>query len=505
MPDAFASKLEEIDMTRKTIIAVASLATLGAGAAAVASTTMFTDAYTIAPPAVSTKFKADEMMSSVSVPLTVNLAALEKELNARIPDTLHTIDESRGGCFKKRVGFIKVSIGCSISGRVWKAGKFSLTTAGDSIRASMPINFEATVRGRGDIGKNIRETGRGCAEVTALIKPGISANWQPSAQVSTDFRWCERPYINVLGIQITIGSKVEPKVREALADLQPKIAEALAGADIRTEVEKAWIKLHRPLTVNADPAITAVVKPESVHFGGFRFANNMMTTSLALRASLSTMVGSHSAEASVAPLPPLQGMDGVDRGFNMAVPVRISYDEIRKLLERSDMGARLAREAGLEPQQLGVSNIEVYAAKDALAIGFDIKVDTGSWFDSRGRVYLTAKPVVDMAKRVVTFENLSFTAATDNAAVQAGVLLVGSRPVMKLTERLVEVPFGKDHAALIEKLNGEINKRIDDDLRIEGRVDTVGVNSIQFGPDHLHIGVHAKGAVQVIYGVPAAG
>lgn len=492
-------------MKRRMIVVAVLLGTLGLGGVVVASTSFFTDVYTIAPPAVVTELKPDEMMSSVSVPLTVNLAALEKQLNARIPDTLYTINESRGGCFKKKVGFIKISIGCSISGRVWKAGRFSLTTVGDSIRASMPINFEATVRGRGDIGKNIRETGRGCAEVTALIKPGISADWKPSARVSTDFRWCDRPHIDLLGIRITFGSKVEPKVREALADLQSKISEVLAAANIRSEVEKAWVNLHRPLTLSTDPTVTIMIKPESVHFGGFRFANNMMTTSLALRSSLSTSVGGHSVEIDVAPLPPLASIDGVNRGFNMAVPVRISYEEIRKLLEQSDIGERLAKEAGLEPQQLRLSNTEVYATKDALAIGFDIKVDTGNWFDSRGRVYLTAKPVLDMTTRVVTFENLSFTAATDNAVVQAGVLLVGSRPVIKLTETLVEVPFGKNHTSLLEKLNGEINKRIDDDLRIEGRVDTVGVSSIQFGPEHLHIGIHAKGTVQVIYGVPPPG
>ena len=89
----------------------------------------------------------------------INLSALRDQLDAAISAvTPFPFSGKRSGCARTRVLGIRISIGCTWHGEVKKRGPLVLTGQGNSLTIRLPLHAFATVRGRSEVGKHIRET-----------------------------------------------------------------------------------------------------------------------------------------------------------------------------------------------------------------------------------------------------------------------------------------------------------------------------------------------------------
>ena len=172
----------------------------------------------------------DLTRSSVMViSITASLDDIQRRLNEQIPGTLYAINENRDGCVPAKWAKVcvlprpwggcaqwvktKISpdIDCHVDGAVTR-GPIQIGGAANVLNLGMPVSASVTVTGRGQIGKNIRETANGSITAAASVTANVDENWQPSANVNVDYSWNNRIGVDVLGFRITFASKVDPKI-----------------------------------------------------------------------------------------------------------------------------------------------------------------------------------------------------------------------------------------------------------------------------------------------------
>ena len=219
--------------------------------------------------------------STLTMSIQANLKVLEERLNAEIPGTLANINEPNKVCvkakwLKTKVPYVtwemkkvlgvktkvpttrtkmvktKVSpeIKCDIKGWVKRNGHISVSGSGSTLRFSFPIKAQVSAKA------GIRETANAAATIYVSATPRINNDWSISVDVSPDFSWSQRPTLKLFGlIKVTIGSKVEPKLREKMNEFVKKIPGILAELKLKEKVAATWSDAQNPKKVNDAPEV----------------------------------------------------------------------------------------------------------------------------------------------------------------------------------------------------------------------------------------------------------
>ena len=216
-----------------------------------------------APPRVEAESTVPVTDSRVHVPVSVELSKLQQLLERELPVTLKTIDQQEKACLPAqriticlkhtkpckgdackdvpcKVGVKKAKvvpeISCRIVGEI-RRGPIHLSGKGDEIHLSMPVTAEIAAK---DVGHVISESADAKAEVRAIIRLGLTPDWQPTATAKLDYSWTKKPGIELLGQRITFASHADPEVEKILRQVEQKIPQEIARLQPRGKLESLW-------------------------------------------------------------------------------------------------------------------------------------------------------------------------------------------------------------------------------------------------------------------------
>jgi hypothetical protein len=472
-----------------------------------------------APEKTTTAVAIPTQPSSIILPIVAPLAEIQARLEQETPGELFTVDENRdacvpakwakvcilpkpfGGCAKWLKTKISPDIDCHLEGWV-RRGPIAIGGSGQDLTLDMPVSLSVTARGRGDIGKNIHETATGAANIHASASVDIDENWKPSASVSADYHWTDRIGVDILGFRITFASKVDPQIRKAIDSFQSSLPATLDALKLKETVATAWPKGFATIEAHKDPDVWVRFTPSSIGYGGYNIADGDLRTSLLLIGNVDTFVGKKPADAVPTPLPPLiRGLP--DPGFHLNLPVMLEFQAMQATARKQlNIGTpRDLQVPGFGAVAVTIKDIEFHQTKgQALAIGVTLNADPeGSWFDTRGTVWLTAKPSIDNQAKKVTANDLQIYGNTDNAAADLLISIVQFGPIKQAIQAAATFDYSKPYDDGLAKLNAAMRKQISPDVYFDGNVDSASVESIVAGPDALHLwlGVTGKGEIHL--------
>ena len=141
-------------------------------------------------------------------------------------------------------------IKCDLTESIIRSGALRVSGSGNTLTLKQNLDGSVRARGRGAIGKNVSQSARAKAEFTITAAPYLRPNWSLEPNVKLTHRWINRPTFRLFNlINVSIGSKVDPKLRDALNKVQNEIIPAkLRRLDIRGRVGKLWadVQVNRP-------------------------------------------------------------------------------------------------------------------------------------------------------------------------------------------------------------------------------------------------------------------
>lgn len=433
-----------------------------------------------APPRLTEPLVLKEQASTIRLPVAIPMAELEKAINAEVPTELHRIDEPQQACIKTKSKLLP-DISCRLVGSV-RRGRIRLTGSGNVLRIAMPVN--ATVRAE-NIGKIIkRETATGAMNVTARVTLGLSRDWRPRAKVDADYAWTNKIGIDILGRRITFASKVDPKLRQVLANLERTLPRHLDKVQARTKVQRVWAKGFTSVRVKTDPQIWARFTPERVGFSGYSVQNGNLVVGFAAQAKTETVLGERPADPPVTPLPNLMGqLPG--RGINVHVPVLVLYP----LLERAALKelqkpefASAKLKGGLEADAQ-YHRVTIYGTpQNQVAVGVDMTLKTGT-VTTKGTVWFVARPVVDIEKRIVGIRELAVAGDTDSKAFNLLLQMVNQTALRDRMMAAIRYDFTKDYDDGLAKADAWLEEQPFEGFVFKGEMGRATIREVRIAPE----------------------
>jgi hypothetical protein len=489
------------------------LATVVAGGGGIIAFTLLRPHKVSGPPPRATEIIVPPAISStIAVPLSVDISALQRLLDREIPRDLWTIDQPGATCVQpQKIHLFGADLGvtprlkCRIVGRA-RRGPVVLRGSGQDILADVPILADVTAQGVGGIA-DAHATGQAMAH--ARIRLSIGRDWHAHGTIDLTYDWSTPPGIDLLGQRITFTDKADEKLKPVIARLEQKLPAELARWDLRGQIDGLWRRGFTVINLNErNPPVWMRITPQGLDYGGYSIAGNRLALRLGLVALTQAVVGSRPADPVPAPLPVMaQGRTPVkaarDTGaVRIFAPVIADYAELVPVVTKA-LAKRSARPfdlPGVGAVTARFANIEVFAASHGrIAIGADVTAQGPAGVAVHGRIWFAARPDNADGSQLVRFGDLTVSGGTDTAGGDLLLAVANSPGFSDAIADALRQNFTHDFDRLTAKIRRAIDERQQGDFRIAARLDQARNGRLQPYANGLYMPVWLTGQASISY------
>jgi hypothetical protein len=366
------------------------------------------------PPKSAENATFDTSVSRIGALASLPMQTLGDAANSKIPQQYSDSGNGEEKC--GTVALIRYCVGTKYEYTVTR-GPISISAANaNTIRISVPMNIDGKGGFRGDgakvLGLNAKNFSA-ALDIHADVSPTLSDDWCPTLETAIDYNWTKNPRVEIVGgVWVDVKGAVEKPIRDKIPELQDKIRNAVNCADFKKQIEASYGTRSVPVDVPGVGKINVNIEPSDIAFSGL----NVTSDAVSAAALLTTKVelSQSPIEAKLLPLPPLKKIDPVAPLMTISVPLRAEYQTITGAMTGAVAGKTFEQDTPAGKVSVKVNGAEVYPSNGHLVVGLDITADLpSSWLDTKGKVYLIAKPnVVDGTKIVLS--DIAFSQVLDN-------------------------------------------------------------------------------------------
>lgn len=336
-------------------------------------------------------------LSSLSVPLTLDLTALPGVLEHAVPSIL----ETPGAWALVAEDRIRIRY------KAWRT-PFALSFQEESLRASTQMEYEAEGCFRR---KPLFFEGATCAEVTRcgredsprrrLHIAGSSRlvwtpEWHLASRTAFQLGHPQRCRLTFLDYDVTsnIAQVLSTRLARAAAELDAHIAVHL---DARGVAEQLWRAASVPIPLQASAWL--LLSPRELRVSPLRGSGLTLSTSLVLLFQPSLVLGPRPTVAS-APLPPLK-VGPPTEGLHLTLEAKLPFEEATRLL-----GEQLPQRCAFQGLEVEIRKAEVSGGKGLARVKVSAHVLSGLPAPTDVTLWLRGRPRYDPPTGTVFLQEL---------------------------------------------------------------------------------------------------
>jgi hypothetical protein len=438
------------------------------------------------PPVIPDQPSSLTTESRISATIEFGLPAIASAVERDVPRRLATIDEEIG-CVNKRVLVFRVRANCDVNGYVDR-GAMSIFGRGNHLIGSIPIFGTIEGEGANRFTSRIHGEAEGAAMVEVESRPTLTKDWSVDLNFTDSFHWTEPPVLHVLGRDIALTKYAEPSIRKQLGKVRARAQEAARRLDLHDKASKAWAQAFQPVQISQDPPVWLQITPQAASFAGVHATAKTLSGSLELSGTAQTLVGETPAAVTPTALPALGNEVNEPGTFDILLPVRVNYDEMRDKIMQVVAGSKAAPI---------VKEMQIYPSSGKLVIGVrvakpdDSDPTVGEW------IYLSATLGVDADHQTIKVSNLSGDTSLPPGSMAAEL----QNQVLDQLKQVPDVGYGLAYQNLLNAANQRLNRPLQKGYRMEGQLTTAKLDSIHLLADSVGIALRFSGDLKILYGM----
>ncbi len=424
------------------------------------------------------------LRSTMAVPIEIPVDEISGLVNKVVRQDLYSVRDRR---LKK--GLLRFRLDMDVR----RNGSITTGTRNGKIINSLPLIAEGRVRVPPGIWRSFSTT----FVVHASTDVSLDSTWATQARTYSAFTWQTTPSIKVAGITISVRGTAEKALTQQLARAAPRIDRIIEErVNIRRRVDRIWESLREPLSVSQTPPVWLTIRPLETYFSPGISRNDTLVFGLQLHAFVETTVGDRpeiAAQDSLPPLVPLPDSLAADTtyGFQVNLPVSISYDDARALL------AKAVADKNYEVKEqvaVNVSEIDLYGHGEALVARVDFSADvTDTFLETNGRVFLTGQPVYDAASQTIRVDSFDYDVHSYNALAEAADWIFREDFLQQTQARLV-FPLSDRLTTAKQRLEEALRDRaLGRHVILNGTIDELVPGALYLVDDGINVDVFARG------------
>lgn len=291
----------------------------------------------------------------------------------------------------------------------------------------------------------------------------------------------DRCSVTIIGVDVT--DRIVEAARGFLEGHVGDIDELARGVDTRSTFAGWWDTLQEP--IHLTDSLWLAMRPSSLRRGPIRGDGDSLEIGLSLTAHPRLYYGPR-PDLPAVPLPHLD-TGRVSDGLDLRVEARAEYDAASDFL-REELVGRTFEQGG---RTIRVDSLQVFGIGGGrLAVAVRVSGDVAA------RLYLVGTPEVDERTGRISVPDLDFDLATRNVVFAAVAWLKADALRDQLREK-ANFPAAPAVRFLSGWLEEGLNRRLSEDLRVEGRVDSVRILGVRALPGALLVRVGARGAARL--------
>lgn len=458
-----------------------------------------------APPRATDEIRIEPQNSTIAVPISANLAALDAALEKEVPRQLWTIDKPDQVCAaskKVKVLIVKIKtpkLKCRLVGRVTR-GNLQISGSGKTFIVTMPIH--AVIHAK-DVGGLINETATADAQVRALINLDVAPDWSLRGKVDISYDWTNEPSFTILGKKVELTSKADAKLAGVVRKLEATVGREIAKVNFRKEVDNAWGEAFTSLRLNKDnPPVWMRVTPQELNYGGYVVQGRRLVLNLGMKAITETFVGERPADPARTPLPALKPLQA-DRGeLSFYIPVVADYAELEPVIMKAltKRSAQPFEVPGYGQVTARFEKATVYGTNGGrIAVGLTFSAVAGDapQDPADGTIWLTGLPVNPANTRQVNFTEVKVTGVTDDVGANLLLKLANTPGVSDTIAAALAQNFSNDYDKLMVKITRAIDEKRAGNLLIRANIDNVRTGSLKAAGRGLYLEVWGTGRASI--------
>ncbi len=424
------------------------------------------------------------LSSMMAVPIEIPVDEISALVNNVVRQDLYSVRER-----PLRKGILRFKLDMDVR----RNGGITTGTRYGKVINSIPLLAEGRVRVPPGVWKSFSTT----FVIHATTDLSLDSTWATEARTYSAFTWETVPTIRVAGLNISVKGTAEKALVQQLARVAPRIDRIIEERiNLRRRVDRVWESLHEPIAVSQKPPVWLTIRPAETYFSPGVSRNDTLVFGLQMHAFVETTVGDRPASPardSLPPLLPLPDSLAADslQGFQVNLPVSITYDDARALLAQAvaDKDYEVREQVAIK-----VSEIDLYGHGESLVARVDFSADVAdALLETQGRVFLTGLPGYDSTNQTIRVDSFNYDIHSRNALAEAADWIYRDDFLAQTQERLV-FPLTDKLIAAQERLAEALrNRPLGKHIILDGTIDELEPGALYLVEDGINVDVFARG------------
>lgn len=412
----------------------------------------------------------------IEIPITLELAALRKLMEEKIPKSYH-FGQEEPDCKRTQWGWAdREPIGLNMSG--------------STIHWQIPISTTAHARFyaiKTFWGKCIRNTKHCQMNFVIPLETSFSIedNWQLKTLTQKHpLLWKQRCRIKVLGLSVGVTRFFEKKLEASLNQKASEIDQRInQQVKLRYWVQKAWTDMQKPIKLKDGFWLT--LQPEELR--STAITGNQETAVLSVGIKLKAKINKTKPALITPKALPSRAGSFVGEYFRIALEGGISYEEATKITNQALAGKRYP----IANQSVTIKQVNrIYGTRDWVTAEFEFEGDY------TGQVSLTGKPTYDADRQEIFLRDFKYNLSTENVLLHAAKWLV-DQLFIKTIQGELRWSIAEDLNKAKQLAEEALNQPFGDQGRITGKVESIYPKGIYLTPDSIHAHIIATGQAAI--------
>jgi hypothetical protein len=403
----------------------------------------------------------EPQLSTVSIPITISLAAVAAKVEEKVPRGQNSEDEW------KPLGSFPV-VGTLYVKQMWERDRLRIELNGDHADLSTRVRYRARVAARPCVLGRCQWVQLGSCGQEGRAMPSIDLGLRTQLGFRND--WTVTPRTTPRRVR----TGVHCKLTKANVDVTERVANLVQGlldraapeidarireeAALRRRVENVWEDVQKP--IRASTGVYVMLQPEALAVSPPQGSGTTLNTTVSVTVRPRVVVGD---KPEVTPKPlPLSGTTTATEGFRIQLVAELPFATMDSVVRSKLVG----RSFDIEGRRIKVRNTRLYGAGQRVVLAANL---IGA---ARGTVYFVGTPVFDPDSQIVSVPDLDFSVESKEVLPQVAQWLLYDqmRDQMRASARF---PVGDR----IDKIRADVDSALDRQLsravRMNGRVDRI--------------------------------
>lgn len=378
--------------------------------------------------------------STITVPLSIDLAELEEALQDRVPAVLLREEA------KELEHGILADITVSRAGRVLAQGRED-----GRLRLVIPLKIRADayhslqVRTR----RKPREDEPRKAPMEATLQLivdldlDISPDWHMLTKAKVHYRWQQQPVLTLGRITLDLTELLDAQLDAQLPDIADRIEARLREKDrLPLRIAVVWEKLSGSRPLPKPDNAWLLIEPTALYVSTPAVSGAALRMTAGMTGTVRTILGEEPSAPSL-PLPPRSAPPGEDDGLRLGVDAVLAWETLSEQATAVLKGQQWALKiSGAETGTLTVTGLELYPSGSQVAVGVDYTATSPLW-DSAGTLWLTGTPALDVDAQRVSITDFDYAVATEDMAISGANAEAIKERIKEQVRDNLTFPFGE--------------------------------------------------------------